>query len=93
MTGARPLARRPAVERRLGDDGDGVLIDVSAKSAYVLNRTAWAIWELCDRQHSADEVIAELARRWGIDEQQAAPGCRRVLAFMEAAELVVGVER
>jgi Coenzyme PQQ synthesis protein D (PqqD) len=81
------------VERRLGDDGDGVLIDVAAKSAYVLNRTAWAIWELCDSQRGADEVIEELARRWGIGERQAAPGCRRVLAFMEAAELVVGVER
>lgn len=92
MTAARPLARRPAVERRLGD-GDGVLIDVSAKSAYVLNRTAWAIWELCDSQRDADEIIAELARRWGIDQRQAAPACRRVLAFMEAAELLVEVER
>ena len=90
--GERLLARRPAVERRLGDEGDGVLIDVAAKSAYVLNRTAWTIWELCDRQHSADEIIDELARRWGIDGAQAAPGCLRVLAFLEAAELVVGIE-
>jgi hypothetical protein len=81
------------VERRLGDDGDGVLIDMSAKSAYVLNRTAWAIWELCDNRRCADEIVAELARRWGVHERQAAPGCLRVLAFMEAAELLVGVER
>ena len=80
------------MEWRLGDDGDGVLIDVSARSAYVLNRTAWAIWELCDCQRGAEEVIAELARRWGIDEERAAPSCLRVLAFMEAAELIVGVE-
>jgi Coenzyme PQQ synthesis protein D (PqqD) len=80
------------VEWRLGDDGDGVLIDVSARSAYVLNRTAWAIWELCDSQRGAEEVIAELARRWGIDEERAAPSCLRVLAFMETAELIVGVE-
>jgi Coenzyme PQQ synthesis protein D (PqqD) len=80
------------VEWRLGDDGDGVLIDVSARSAYVLNRTAWAIWELCESQRGAEEVIAELARRWGIDEERAAPSCLRVLAFMEAAELIVGVE-
>jgi hypothetical protein len=80
------------VEWRLGDDGDGVLIDVSARSAYVLNRTAWAIWELCESQRGAEEVIAELARRWGIDEERAAPSCVRVLAFMEAAELIVGVE-
>ena len=93
MTEARLLARRPAVERRLGDDGDGVLIDVSAKSAYLLNRTAWAIWELCDSQRGADEIIAEVARRWGIDEQRAAPSCLQVLAFMEAVELLVGVER
>lgn len=92
MTAARPLHRRPAVERRLGD-GDGVLIDVSAKSAYVLNRTAWEIWELCDSQRDADEIIAELARRWGVDQREAAPACRRVLAFMEAAELLVEVER
>lgn len=92
MMDGRLLARRPAVERRLGDEGDGVLIDVAAKSAYVLNRTAWAIWELCDRQHSADEIIAELARRWGIDQAQAQPGCLRVLAFLEAAELIVGIE-
>lgn len=80
------------MEWRLGDDDDGVLIDVSARSAYVLNRTAWAIWELCDSQRGAEEVIAELARRWGIDEERAAPSCLRVLAFMEAAELIVGVE-
>lgn len=80
------------MEWRLGDDGDGVLIDVSARSAYVLNRTAWAIWELCDSERGAEEVIAELARRWGIDEERAAPSCLRVLAFMEAAELIVGVE-
>jgi Coenzyme PQQ synthesis protein D (PqqD) len=92
VTEAR-LARRPAVERRLGDDGDGVLIDVSARSAYLLNRTAWAIWELCDSQRGAGEIIAELARRWGIDERRAAPSCLRVLAFLEAVELLVGVER
>jgi hypothetical protein len=83
--------RRPAVERRL--DGGGVLLDVAGGAMYVLNPTAWMIWELCDGRHSADEVIAGLARRYRVTEAMAAPGCLAALAFLEAADLVVGVNR
>ncbi len=83
---ARPLARRPVLERRLGSDG--VLIDAAGKAAYLLNATAWAIWELCDGRRSADEVVAELARRYGVSPTVAAPGCQRVLGRLQAAELV-----
>jgi Coenzyme PQQ synthesis protein D (PqqD) len=83
----KALARRPAVERRLDDDR--VLIDVIGKATYVLNPTAWASWELCDGRRTADQVVSELARRYQVDEATVAPGFLRVLAVLEAAELVV----
>jgi hypothetical protein len=82
--------RRPAVERRLG--GDGVLLDMVGRAAYVLNPTALAIWELCDGARSADEVVAGLATRYRVPEATAAPGCLATLAFLEAAGLLVGAE-
>ena len=62
----RALVRRPTVERRL--DEDRVLIDVTGKAAYVLNPTAWASWELCDGQRSANQIVSELASRYAADE-------------------------
>jgi coenzyme PQQ synthesis protein D (PqqD) len=88
---AKALVRRPAVERRLDDDR--VLIDIIGKATYVLNPTAWAGWELCDGQRTADQVVSELARRYRVDEATVAPGFVRVLAVLEAAELVVEVDR
>jgi hypothetical protein len=83
----KALVRRSAVERRLDDDR--VLIDVIGKATYVLNPTAWAGWELCDGRRTADQVVSELARRYQVDEATVAPGFLRVLAVLEAAELVV----
>jgi Coenzyme PQQ synthesis protein D (PqqD) len=80
--------RRPAIERRL--DGDRVLLDMVGRAAYVLNPTAWAVWELCDGARSAEEVVAGLARRYRVPEATAAPGCLATLAFLEAVGLVIG---
>lgn len=82
--------RRPAVERRLG--GDRVLLDMVGRAMYVLNPTALAIWELCDGARTAEDVVAGLARRYRVPEATAAPGCLATLAFLEAADLVVGVD-
>lgn len=87
----RALTRRPAVDRRL--DGDRVLIDVTGKAMYVLNPTAWTIWELCDGQHNADQIVRELVRRYQVEEAAVGPQCLAVLRALEAAELVVEVDR
>lgn len=87
----RALTRRPAVDRRL--DGDRVLIDVTSKAMYVLNSTAWTIWELCDGQHSADQIMRELARRYQVEEAALGPECLELLRALEAAELVVEADR
>jgi Coenzyme PQQ synthesis protein D (PqqD) len=86
----QPLAQRPALARRL--DGDRVLIDVTGKAVYVLNSTAWVSWELCDGRHSAERISSELARRYQVDQATVAPGCFEVLAFLQAAELLVEVD-
>lgn len=85
------LDRRPAVARRL--DENQVLIDVTGKAAYVLNPTAWAGWELCDGRRSAHQIVSELASRYEADEATVAPGLLRVLAFLQAAELVEEASR
>jgi hypothetical protein len=70
-----------------------VLIDVVGKALYVLNPTAWGVWELTDGRRSAEEVVAEVARRYGIPDQTAASACRQALAMLEAADLVVRVDQ
>jgi hypothetical protein len=87
----RALSRRPAVDRRL--DGDRVLIDVTGKAMYVLNATAWTIWELCDGQHNADQIVRELMRRYQVEEAAVGRECLEVLRALEAAELVAEVDR
>jgi Coenzyme PQQ synthesis protein D (PqqD) len=87
----RALTRRPAVDRRL--DGDRVLIDVTGKAMYLLNSTAWTIWELCDGQRSADQIVRELVRRYQVEEAAVGPECLEVLRALQAAELVVEVDR
>lgn len=87
----RALTRRPAVDRRL--DGDRVLIDVTGKAMYVLNPTAWTIWQLCDGRHSADQIVGELVRRYRVEEAAVGPECLAVLRALEAAELVAEVDR
>ena len=34
------------------------------EGAVKLNKTAWAILKLCDRQHTIDEIIAELSAQF-----------------------------
>jgi 3-oxoacyl-[acyl-carrier-protein] synthase III len=79
------------VERRLDDDR--VLIDATGKAMYVLNQTAWAIWELCDGQRSAAEIVTELARRYRTEEASMAAACLGFLGALQAADLVVEAGR
>lgn len=85
------LRRRAVVERRL--ENDGVLIDPAGRTVHLLNSTAWSVWELCDGQRSAHEVIAEVARRYNVQEAQARDGCLDVIARLQAAALLVEADR
>jgi hypothetical protein len=85
------LRRRAVVERRL--ERDGVLIDPAGRTVHLLNSTAWSIWELCDGQRSAQEVIAEVARRYHLEEAQVREGCLDLIARLQAAALLVETNR
>jgi Coenzyme PQQ synthesis protein D (PqqD) len=78
------------VERRLA--GDLVLIDPAGRTVHLLNSTAWSLWELCDGRRSAQEVIAEVARRYDVQELEARGGCLDVIARLRAAALLTEIE-
>jgi hypothetical protein len=87
---SRKLRRRAVVERRLA--GDLVLIDPAGRTVHLLNSTAWSLWELCDGGRSAQEVIAEVARRYDVQELEAREGCLDVIARLRAAALLTEIE-
>ena len=56
----RPLRREDqVVEREI--DGSLVLYDHGHQRVHVLNPTASMIWQMCDGNHAAEEIAAQLA--------------------------------
>jgi Coenzyme PQQ synthesis protein D (PqqD) len=58
-SGWSPCRREGLSERALPDEL--VLYDPKTDKAYLLNRSAAAIWDLCDGERSLPELAAELA--------------------------------
>jgi hypothetical protein len=54
----RPCRRSDLTIQRAGQDT--LLYDPVADAVHVLNRTAWAIWELCDGQCTLDDMATRL---------------------------------
>lgn len=52
------------ISRRIGDEI--VVITEGGTSTHVLNKTAAVIWELCDGEHSLDEISARLCERFEV---------------------------
>jgi pyrroloquinoline quinone biosynthesis protein D len=52
------------ISRRIGDEI--VVIKEDGSATHVLNKTAAAIWELCDGEHSLDDIAARLCERFEI---------------------------
>ncbi len=52
------------ISRRIGDEI--VVITEGGTSTHVLNKTAAAIWDLCDGEHSLDEIAARLSERFEV---------------------------
>ena len=61
---SRPVRASAAREYQLGDE---LLLYVgNRESAYALNESARAIWDLCDGTRTADDIARELARIVGL---------------------------
>jgi hypothetical protein len=64
-------------------DGEGVVVDLPHRNVLGLNPTASAIWGMIGHR-SEDEMAAELARRFEVDEAAARADVREFLAVLEA---------
>jgi hypothetical protein len=67
MTKNRPTRAKSAVWRRIGDEV--VVIRGDGLSTHVLNRTAALIWEMCDGEHSTEEMASLLALRFDVSPE------------------------
>lgn len=77
----RPLRLKGRQEYRLGDE---LLIYVpSGEAAHALNRSAVAIWELCDGTRTAEDISRELGEWLGCAAEGLLPDVRQGLARLE----------
>ena len=85
-TNARPLAH-PAVSSYSLDD-ELVIYTPTDGQAYVLNRTAARIWQLCDGTRTDRAMAREIAVAFGEDEAQILADVRELIEGLTSAGLV-----
>ncbi len=84
---SHPLRRTDVVRRETPDET--LLYDPQADAVHVLNRTALAVWDLCDGEHAAGDIEAELRRCFKVDpEAGIAEDVRRVLERFNREQLL-----
>ncbi len=86
MTNARPLAHPNVAAYPLDDEI--VIYTPTDGQAFVLNRTAARIWELCDGTRTDIAVAREIAEAFGQDEEQVLADVRELIQGLHAAGLV-----
>jgi hypothetical protein len=68
---------------------EAVLYSSNQKSIHVLNPTARLIWELCDGQHTPEDIEKEIRRRFAVSEGFDVMGdIRRTLAVFADKEIL-----
>ena len=69
--------------------GETILYSKDDEAIHVLNPTAKVIWDLCDGQHSIDEIERALRDNFSIkDDQDVAGDILRTLAVFQAKGLI-----
>lgn len=69
---------------------EAVLYSSNQKSIHVLNPTARLIWELCDGEHSLEDIEREIRQRFAVPEDLDVMGdIRRTLAVFTEKEILV----
>ena len=78
-------------------DGDLVLYDPVRDVVHTLNPTARQIWECCDGAHTGEDVVREIAGRYGVSSNAVREDVKRGLVQLkhgqirEGRSVVVGV--
>ena len=58
------LRKDTLVARDIGDEE--IIYDPDKKRIHILNKTGLFIWNLCDGQHSTEQIIAEVFRSFSL---------------------------
>jgi PqqD family protein of HPr-rel-A system len=82
-----PLLARPDLHTERLDDELVVYAPESAR-AFVLNRTAAAIWQLCDGSMTAAELADELAEACGLSAEAARVDVQQFIEQLDGAGLL-----
>lgn len=69
------------VSRRIGDEM--VVIMEQADSVHILNKTAAAVWELCDGERSLDYIASRICDRFEVDFETARADTREIISRLE----------
>jgi hypothetical protein len=73
-------------------DGELLLLDTSSNRIHQLNRTASFIWNRCEQVASAQEIAAELALEFDVEEVQALRDVTNMLQTLRSLDLVNGTD-
>jgi PqqD family protein of HPr-rel-A system len=82
----RPV-RKPEVWLRQAGDENAVYNPANG-SVHLLNETALAIWDLCDGQTSADEMVTAVCELTGMHPDIVTEDVQRILGEFEEAGLL-----
>ena len=87
MNLARPLRRTDITAKDIGDET--LLYSAEEEAIHVLNPTAKLIWELCDGEHSLEEMDQALRASFAVpEEHNVARDIRRTLEVFASKGLL-----
>ncbi len=70
---------------------ENILDDEAKNRAVALNHSGRAIWELCDGQHSTDDIVSVLSERFAVDPEELAPQVTTTLTRMSMLGFLDGM--
>ncbi len=82
----RVIQASNVISRRIGDDI--VLIKDDGQATHILNKTAAAIWELCDGEHSLDDIATWLCERFDVGYQEARADTEEIIDRLIQVEML-----
>ena len=69
-------------------DEDGILVNLDSGFYFSMNPVALFIWNLCDGNHSANTILAEIISTFDVDESTARRDLQAFLTQLEAESLL-----
>lgn len=86
MDKKRPSQGKEILFRRIEDEG--ILYQVQENRIHSLNSTALLIWELCDGEHSSEEIAARIVSVYKVEPEKALEDVATTLKQLEELGLL-----